>query len=392
MALSKVSLTPAMSTQVQKVEVTSPLIQYEGSWSQSNDQATFISCDDDDNDECLATLQLNVTAANGTKVMAFVAGCGPLSRCGLQVDSDPEVWGQFHNDNDQGTINATLDQGPHNVTMKGKEHFTLHYFNWTSTVHSTNDKQVPNDANAFVYAPQNAWNTNMADRLNGQMTIENNATATFSFKGDRVALYGAVGPQGGEYTTQLDDGPLQTLTEQRNFTKGFLPNQLIFYADGLDVAEITPSHLFPHLPLPESSPWTMRLSMETQIRVAFPHPPLPDRPIARANHHDHIWTIIHVRTILPFFILYPSTSFKSNSSSGHPRFVNANPFLNSACNTPKRRLTQAQLIGIITGTGAFLILLILALAYILYSRHVRRKKAIRAQESFNDFKFPRPIP
>ncbi|KAJ7255238.1 hypothetical protein C8J57DRAFT_1345832 [Mycena rebaudengoi] len=78
------------------------------------------------------------------------------------------------------------------------------------------------------------------DDGNGHSAINQvNATVTFSFSGDRVALYGVTGTSGGPFTAQIDNGTTWNLTTQQTLVvldpqaENDLVNQLIFYADSL---------------------------------------------------------------------------------------------------------------------------------------------------------------
>ncbi|KAF8217788.1 hypothetical protein K438DRAFT_11303 [Mycena galopus ATCC 62051] len=124
----------------------------------------------------------------------------------------------------------TRDQGPHEFTLITSEtNFGVSQFKLSSTVNASNSLNLTNDAPAFVYEPPDAWST----VGNGRVTTQSNATATFSFNGDRVELYGAVGAAGGSYTAQLDEELSLNLTEQNFFLHVPTADNLIFYAAGL---------------------------------------------------------------------------------------------------------------------------------------------------------------
>jgi hypothetical protein len=61
----------------------------------------------------------------------------------------------------------------------------------------------------------------------------------FTRQGDRVALYGAIGAQGGPYSVDIDNGSVSTFTAQQMISDpntslaNYLSGQLLFYADSL---------------------------------------------------------------------------------------------------------------------------------------------------------------
>ncbi|KAJ7826444.1 hypothetical protein B0H13DRAFT_1918165 [Mycena leptocephala] len=219
------------TARVHTLDVTSPLIQYAGLWNlQINENYdTYAYCDHN----CSATLQFR-----GIQVLAATQCVG--DECTIQFDdgTPPSHTGHPQNntvdsrdDNNQVKI-FNVEPGLYTFNIFTEKTLNLTHFNWTSIVNSLNDTRIQDDAPAFVYDPPDVWSTNITgfDLGNGHATSETNAT------GDRVALYGAVGVQGGGYTVQLDDKPFQSFTEQRNIPspRSWLPDQLIFYVDGLD--------------------------------------------------------------------------------------------------------------------------------------------------------------
>ncbi|KAJ7189680.1 hypothetical protein GGX14DRAFT_408611 [Mycena pura] len=208
-----------MPSFVHKIDVNSPLIQYQGPWIRGGskadprgpdadpeqpkyDQETFVFCFP--GNICSATLNFNGTEIH--VVGAFRANSGPV-----QVQLDGESFGPFA---------PTPDERIHN-----------------------------NSSVAFVYAPSDAWSTDMSrlpgfDDGTGHSTFNRaDATVNFSFMGDRIALYGAIGGQAAPFTAQVDNGPIRSLTEMQSIsdeaTEDYLPNQLIYYADSLGAGNHT---------------------------------------------------------------------------------------------------------------------------------------------------------
>ncbi|KAF7340402.1 hypothetical protein MVEN_01959700 [Mycena venus] len=236
-----------MPSVVHTIDVNSPLVKYAG----PNNQGTFVFCA---GTQCSASL-----AFTGTEV--HVVGAYRLNSCPFQVVLDGEVFGPF------GTEPVVVEQfqidlfnktdlvaGPHSLTISNlpalvsnKPNMDLDYFTWTSEVNSLTDVRIQDDNQAFVYAPPSAWKAFNAsftglpgfDQGTGHVTLAGGATATFSFVGDRVALYGAIGTQGGPYSVHVDSGSASTFTAQQMIADpntgmaNYLADQLLFYADSL---------------------------------------------------------------------------------------------------------------------------------------------------------------
>ncbi|KAJ7931180.1 hypothetical protein B0H13DRAFT_1858045 [Mycena leptocephala] len=335
-----------MTTRVHKLDATSPLIQYAGPWNLhiNENYDTYASCDHN----CSAALQF-------TGIQVLVATqCDGKKRdeCKYATRLDDQS-PHFYN---QELVNVT--PGLHTFNIFGK--MNLDYFNWTSIVNSLNDTHIQDDAPDFVYDPPDAWSTNITGLDHGHTTTGTIARVTFTFaasvvqfrfpntltflQGDRVALYGAVGVQGGDYTVQLDNEPFQNFTEYRNIsspiTGSWLPDQLIFYADGLN---------------PGGNHTVTLVSQSTSPQVFILNYAIVDGDFI----NDLASTPASSSTV-------PSQSSTnkpplSSISSGHPR------------------LSEAQFIGIIAGVAVLITLLVLALGYLLYLRRTGRQK------SFNDF-------
>ncbi|KAF8217784.1 hypothetical protein K438DRAFT_10932 [Mycena galopus ATCC 62051] len=218
-----------MPTQSLEIGFTSPLIQIDGHWSiiETQDKLPLICSQG----TCSAILQFIGT---NTTVLGNVQCDSPggESCFTMQLDGDVVPPQPVSPNSNQFKIatSPTPDQGPHNLTLSTSEtNFGVSLLNLSSTVNSLSDLNITNDAPAFVYEPSDAW-SNVG---NGPVTIQKNAKATFSFKGDRVELYGAVGANGGSYTAQLDEELSLHLTEQNFFLHVPTADNLIFYAAGL---------------------------------------------------------------------------------------------------------------------------------------------------------------
>ncbi|KAJ7221777.1 hypothetical protein C8J57DRAFT_1594011 [Mycena rebaudengoi] len=273
-----------------KIDVTSPLIHYEGNWFPGSavqiagntfsdpdlgkhDQGTSVLCFPGKDHVCSATLNFT-----GTEIRVVGAYrnqfAGPFRVAGpFQVELDGETSGPIQPPKDEQFQvvlfqQAGLTSGSHtlkltavpllpnlppppksggggslpfNVTFAGVD---LDFFTWTTNAVSGSDKdaRIQDDNVAFIYQPPDAWSTDMRnlpgfDAGNGHFALnQTDASVTFSFSGDRVDVYGAIGNIGGPFTAQIDDRPVRDLTaEQKLLPAGqnFLADQLIFSADSL---------------------------------------------------------------------------------------------------------------------------------------------------------------
>ncbi|KAJ7751914.1 hypothetical protein DFH07DRAFT_524091 [Mycena maculata] len=250
-----------MPSFVQTIDVNSPLVEYLGPWQLGGadgdpevvkyNQDTFVYCA---NTGCFATISFN-----GTEV--HVVGAYRLNSGPFQVELDGETFGPF------GTTPTVVEQfqidlfnqtdltaGPHSLTISNlppiesnKPNLNLDYFSWTNEINSLDDVRLQDDTPAFSYEPSTAWSSFTDgsssfpdfDGGTGHSTVQGGATVAFSFKGDRVALYGAIGSLGGPYTVQIDNGSVSHYTAQSLVSDAttplpnYLAGQLLFYADSL---------------------------------------------------------------------------------------------------------------------------------------------------------------
>ncbi|KAJ7458925.1 hypothetical protein FB451DRAFT_1507056 [Mycena latifolia] len=244
-----------MPSFVKTIDVNSPLVDYSGPWQLGGadgdsetvkyDQDTFVFCAVT---PCSATIHFT-----GTEV--HVVGAYRLNSGPFQVTLDGSTFGPF------GTVatvteqfkidlfnQTALEAGDHSLTISNlapfdptKPNLNLDYFWWTTQINSLTDVRIRDDSPAFTYQPVTAWDSDLSN-LNlpdfnagiGHATTQSGANAHFTFVGNRVALYGTIGPQGGLYTVQVDDANASTFTAQSMLLgPTYLANQMLFYADSL---------------------------------------------------------------------------------------------------------------------------------------------------------------
>ncbi|KAJ7723434.1 hypothetical protein B0H16DRAFT_1598879, partial [Mycena metata] len=191
-----------------------PLIEHPGNIIQINagspverfDRSPFISCQDNN---CTASFHAPSPWTNAL----LVALCPHLSDCPnltTTLDADNATLQPIP----EGMPTSNGTTSPHSLKIVIPESVHLHYFNWTSTVNSPVDIQIPSSDPAF------------------KPGIEGG-----SLQGDRVEFY----------CVKLDGGPCGgqpwKLTTNSHIS---LPNQLIFYTDSppLESHNVTVSGTF----------------------------------------------------------------------------------------------------------------------------------------------------
>jgi len=362
---------------VYKIDVGSPLIRYEGNWGpgpdidpekKKYDKDSYVFCAF--GEVCSATLEFT-----GKEIHVVGAYRPPFSGP-IQVELDGKLFGPLDpgGQNDQFKIdlfNATdLQPGMHTLKLStvpstdqnAKKTVSLDYFTWTSEVASLSDTRIQDDSAAFVYEPKNAWKTDLSklpgfDDGNGHYAVSD-GTATFTFSGDRIALLGAIGQGGGPFTAQVDNGPVWNLTTQN---EKYSAEQVIFSADGYSSG----NHTVKIVAQPG----------EKQI-VAI------DYAIVDAKANGDTVT--------------------SASASSLPESTSTMSASNLRA-SEKGSLTTAQIGGIAGGIAVLVLLLLAALAYVLYLRRVKPRKAMSftlatptpfspaGQPPFSQFVYNRPI-
>ncbi|KAJ6542738.1 hypothetical protein B0H19DRAFT_1267956 [Mycena capillaripes] len=179
---------------------------------------------------------------NGTRVYVFGAkrpNHGPYS---ITLDGVPTLLDGFSNDPVFGTlfVSDVLPQAQHKVTLTNqvtdpnKQFLDLDFITWTTTVSDQGESKTLEDtAPAFTYQPSTSWNTDLSTSLltgfsgnNGHFTGTAAASATISFSGNFITVFGAVGPTISAYTVELDGVAAGTF----NGTKAAYTAQVALYA------------------------------------------------------------------------------------------------------------------------------------------------------------------
>ncbi|KAF4621287.1 hypothetical protein D9613_000208 [Agrocybe pediades] len=175
---------------------------------------------------------------NHGKYQAQLNGGQVFSGTGL---ADPAAFGQV-----LYTTNATL--GLHSLTVVNVEDASLDvdYVTFQTSVGQDGEQLIVNTFEdnhpSFVYSPASAWSTSPAQvnwfsGSSGHSTTQPSAMAQFTFEvssqqpiGDAIALYGPVGPSGGEYSVQVDNSNSSTFMAYNAF---FKPKEVLVYVGNL---------------------------------------------------------------------------------------------------------------------------------------------------------------
>ncbi|KAJ7885128.1 hypothetical protein B0H14DRAFT_2699866 [Mycena olivaceomarginata] len=346
-----------MSTQFYRINVTSPLVQYfNGAWNvpPQPDQALSASChggDPPNHPKCSASLQF--IGKNITLSLVDIHCDGDDNNCFTIFNGGSQQTFKL-DDNNELTflIPATGSEELHNFNLTASN-INLGCFNLSSTVGSTNDLRVQNDAPVFAYNPPDAWRTNMIslpgiDGGNVSTTNQTNTSVTFSFKGDRVALYGSVGAQVG-YTAQLDNRLALTIAPSLlKLSESSFP-ELIFFAAGLNS---TGNH-----------------------------------SVTLISTSDEMFT---VDSAVVDGDVNTSLSAASSSSTMSPDTSNTVLPNTTILDIPSESigLSGARLIGLIAGIAVLVALLLIALGYIVCLRRRRNRREEETPRSFDDFPPP----
>ncbi|KAJ7885148.1 hypothetical protein B0H14DRAFT_2699869 [Mycena olivaceomarginata] len=323
-----------MPTQFHRINVTSPLVQYlDGRWRPVRlGLSPVVVCIENQNDDAKCSASLQFIGKNITLSLVDIvcdAGHGNSSACTTYANT------------------PSLSEGLHKFDLTASN-VGLSYFNLSSTVASINDLRVQDDAAfAFRYDPPDAWRRNMSsspgfDGGNVHTTNQSNASVTFSFEGDRVALYGSLGAQGG-YTAQLDNRLTLEIAPSLLSPVGTSFPELIFFAAGLDAG----GHI---VTLISTSPEVFTV----------------DYAVVDADMNPDILSASSSSTMSPGTSILPNIPGESIGLSG------------------------ARLIGLIAGVAVLLALLLIALGCIVCLRRRRIRREKETPHSFNDFPPPHP--
>ncbi|KAJ6597567.1 hypothetical protein DFH09DRAFT_82528 [Mycena vulgaris] len=236
------------------IDDVSPMIAYSGAWS-AGDKATDPLATRYSNGGtftlCTTTGSSAKFSFSGTQVWIFGAKRGNHGLYSVDMDGKTTQYDGF-SANDTFTSlfdSGSLKQGQHTVVITNtmndtkRPYLDIDYITWSTDL-ATDSKNITleDSTSQFSYQPSNTWKTDLPSEMSGfqgssgHLTQEKDASATLSFSGDNVALFGAVGPALGPYGIKVDGGALVTF----NATKQNYAAQIALYrADNLGAGDHT---------------------------------------------------------------------------------------------------------------------------------------------------------
>ncbi|KAJ7215159.1 hypothetical protein C8J57DRAFT_1396936 [Mycena rebaudengoi] len=140
---------------------------------------------------------------------------------------------------------GTLKEGPHTVvitnTFKDKtaafldiDYVTITWLTDPSATEATDT--LEDSSSQFSYTPSKSWSTDLPKSYSnfkdnsGHVTTDKDASAVLAFSGETVTLYGAVGPDLGQYEVKMDGQSSGTFVATR---ENYAAQVQLFYADNL---------------------------------------------------------------------------------------------------------------------------------------------------------------
>ncbi|EIW74819.1 hypothetical protein CONPUDRAFT_112764 [Coniophora puteana RWD-64-598 SS2] len=225
-----------------------PLIQYDSNWIQGDSQVDNFAS----NYYFGTWTDTNVTGStatfnfNGTSVT--ILGSERPNHGTFSVELDGQNQGSYNGGQTNGANlfqvplfeKDGLTQGPHTVSITNTQvgdYLDIDLVKWTSSIGDDDDTLVQSviedTDSSFSY--DSSWNNNpqnayMYSGSSGHTTSNNGGSATLTFTGDVVSLYGTVGPSNGAFSVQIDGG----VTTKYNATSVITMYQyMLFHADSL---------------------------------------------------------------------------------------------------------------------------------------------------------------
>ncbi|KAJ7470798.1 hypothetical protein FB451DRAFT_1368038 [Mycena latifolia] len=206
------------------IDNVSPLITYSSNWREGGSDDSLIS------NYSNGTFTLSDTQGsyatftfNGTAIWVYGAKRPNHGTYSVALDNNITVNDGFSSDSIIQTplfMATNLADTTHSMTITNQEtnaslaFLDLDFITWTNSIGKAGETVaqdlVEDTSSAFSYKPAGAWVENSANLTGfssntGHSTFSN-ASVTYTFVGDEVTLYGAVGPNLAPYTVSLDNG------------------------------------------------------------------------------------------------------------------------------------------------------------------------------------------
>ncbi|KAG8776761.1 hypothetical protein FRC12_000704 [Ceratobasidium sp. 428] len=229
------------------IDDISPLITYQGRWKDSFN----LTNSDPYTDQYLGS-SFHVSITSGAQflfqfngIAVYIFGAKRTNHGNYSVQLDNEKFKEFN-----GLAPVGLDrvfQVPiyareglpnrlHKVVLTNKGGSTSPYVDIDFVTWTSNDEPNRNETfgnEKFSYS--DGWINTSPDVAEyhgrtGHTTSQKGASASLTFEGTGIYLYGGTSPDHGAYTIELDDNPLVLMNGS---TKDYHPKILLFYADSL---------------------------------------------------------------------------------------------------------------------------------------------------------------
>ncbi|KAJ6553570.1 hypothetical protein DFH09DRAFT_1366185 [Mycena vulgaris] len=184
---------------------------------------------------------------NGTAIWVYGAKRPNHGQYSVALDNNITVHDGFASDSILQTplfVATNLADTTHSITITNQgtnaslAFLDLDFITWTSSIGKSGETitfdTVEDTSSAFSYKPAAAWvqnTTNLSgfSSNTGHSTFSK-ASAVYTFIGDEVTLYGAVGPNLAPYTVSLDNG---TATSYNATKSNYTAQVPLYHASGL---------------------------------------------------------------------------------------------------------------------------------------------------------------
>nr|GAT60481.1 predicted protein [Mycena chlorophos] len=238
------------------IDNISPLIQYTpvGAWSEGTASDDPLAGDYFDGTFTLCTTQGSQASFtfNGTQVYVFGAKRSNHAPYSVSLDGETSNFNGFSQNAIFSTlyVSPVLTSGLHTVSVTNERNdnnltfLDIDRIIWTTDASDGGESNTIEDtATGFAYSPASAWSTDLTDNKlsgfsqnNGHVTATSGASATLTFTGDHVEIFGPIGPTISRFTVSLDGANTGTF----NATKeNYIAQAPLFAASGLSSGKHT---------------------------------------------------------------------------------------------------------------------------------------------------------
>ncbi|KAG8699113.1 hypothetical protein FRC09_006831 [Ceratobasidium sp. 395] len=237
------------------IDNISPLITYQGQWIDAfdftsdpyYDRYLGVTFHSSETNGAQAFFQFN-----GTAIYIFGAKRGNHGNYAVQVDDEqPRQFNGFAPIQPDGTdgvyqvpiyARTDLSNGLHKVVFTNQGDLAhpfvdIDFITWTSNDEASTNKTL--DDGQFEYTPADAWDNSspfVGDYFGRteHLTTRGGASASLTFEGTGIYLYGGILSDHGAFTIELNDHPPVVMNGS---SSGYHPRVPLYYADGLGLGK-----------------------------------------------------------------------------------------------------------------------------------------------------------